>query len=1024
MPSRFGAPCWDVENVDRAISRIAQVDASQTEYFLACHDPIDGLVDIQGREITEDEFFSDLFQKSYAETLAFVYGGPGTGKSHLIRWLQIRTEDAKEKSEISISGADDLNVVLVRRRTGTLKDALEQIIRQLPDQFESYLDPVNQAIDKISDENAREKLALTIFDELGDRWEHRGLPEVDQRQVIREICTDKGYRTWLCRYGGAIDQIVGSLRESRVTEGEDEELIFRDDDLLIGDQRYAAQLSPQLQELKDDFEDDPQFRASALNALNTALPFAVKELIGLGDSGTRLRDIFDSIRRDLKESNKALAIYIEDVSVMSALDEEVVNAFEPQENPDLCSMFAVLGMTDAGYNRLPDNMKQRATHIVGFVDQSAGIFSSSKRVAQMSARYLNAVRLSAAEVAEISVARKNGTEIPISACASCEKREICHSTFGRVKIGDVDIGMFPFSPEAPLQLVHRFANLERSRFGYTPRTLLDQVIRSVLVDGEALEENLFPRSLSLLSSAPPTYWDSFRQNYCGGWSREDVRRLRLLAESWISASSDDEAATKIRGYLEPLGFQEFSKEAAEAPKPEPEDDDTNGKDDEIDHGPEAPPEELVRFLADISTWEEDETKTLRQARLARELVAAVLKNSIDWENYQRLIPVNEVNRLSRSFNYGVVDIEGMDARIQAGRFSIKISRSTETRELLAALSRRRFLGSNSWNYTESTSDKRTIARWVRRNGKNIVQQLTPLDVEENRSEAIRSAISALCLIYKLGHRKALPSDLTSILNCLMEPPPEVLPRAVTDQMERELGSLSNSHASITKLLVEETGIRQGIGDPIFLDGGLLVSILQQIDSADKLEKPSEAIFEGSTGPRFDGLREFNWDHISSHLEVESSEFFEQLEAAKGLLEEWDCGADGVAEGARNFIKKAVELRIAAIESMGGVPHEAFDQICEDPSLEQTIDVLAEALDAVSEDYLDPKKTVVLLHDPALCIQATEVIATTSAFLKSVESEVTNLFAGVGVKGSGELIGKVKDGLSFICTYIAEPEKNE
>ena len=95
------------------------------------------------------------------------------------------------------------------------------------------------------------------------------------------------------------------------------------------------------------------WRSGWLSAFNEALPTAVRELSGLG--GTTLREVFDAIRTDLKKSARSLALFIEDVSVMSDLDAEVLRAVEPQSNPKLCPMVAILGMTDVGKGRLREN---------------------------------------------------------------------------------------------------------------------------------------------------------------------------------------------------------------------------------------------------------------------------------------------------------------------------------------------------------------------------------------------------------------------------------------------------------------------------------------------------------------------------------------------------------------------------------------------------------------------------------------------------------------------------------------------
>ena len=59
---KLGEPCWNRENVEKAISHIAQVDAARMHYFLASHSPIKFITDARlDRDLTEEEFFQSLF---------------------------------------------------------------------------------------------------------------------------------------------------------------------------------------------------------------------------------------------------------------------------------------------------------------------------------------------------------------------------------------------------------------------------------------------------------------------------------------------------------------------------------------------------------------------------------------------------------------------------------------------------------------------------------------------------------------------------------------------------------------------------------------------------------------------------------------------------------------------------------------------------------------------------------------------------------------------------------------------------
>jgi Cdc6-like AAA superfamily ATPase len=141
MPAeKLGQPCWIKDHVDQAIRPIARTDKEGIDYFLASHTPINNIRHDETDELfNEETLFHNIFS-SKGEVLALIHGNPGTGKSHLIHWLKLRTEDALKNKAFK----EKVVPVLIQRRTGTLKDALEQIIEQLGEQFSGYLSDVRR----------------------------------------------------------------------------------------------------------------------------------------------------------------------------------------------------------------------------------------------------------------------------------------------------------------------------------------------------------------------------------------------------------------------------------------------------------------------------------------------------------------------------------------------------------------------------------------------------------------------------------------------------------------------------------------------------------------------------------------------------------------------------------------------------------------------------------------------------------------------------------------------------------------
>jgi len=125
-PNRVVRPCWTREGVQNSLYNVANLSASHADYFLASHTPIRGLKDDRtGDTYTEEQLFQSLFDPSRNEVMGIVHGEPGSGKSHLIRWLKLRTEVAVEDGDLS-----EVRSVLVRRIAGSFKEALQQIIEQ------------------------------------------------------------------------------------------------------------------------------------------------------------------------------------------------------------------------------------------------------------------------------------------------------------------------------------------------------------------------------------------------------------------------------------------------------------------------------------------------------------------------------------------------------------------------------------------------------------------------------------------------------------------------------------------------------------------------------------------------------------------------------------------------------------------------------------------------------------------------------------------------------------------------------
>ena len=477
--------CWKPERIPQAVWLAARLGEESAHYFLATHSPVKNIIPEKGfldfpldRQPNEEDLYESLIQSWEQQNpdrdiSVLIYGEAGTGKSHLINWLKLRCDYDRQLGQL-----DNLVSVLIRRGSGSLKDALTQLIEQLGESFSRYLKPVRDALERISIETAREKLLLELALELGPRRQDRNRPplgDIDRDlKHLGEACTQRGSGGWLARSGGVIDRTIRLLNEQSDSRDRDARPRITPDELCIGSEKYKKRSEniPDVFNLIDELDDRVELRIKAASLLNEALDDALGEMIGL--SGGNLDRMLGDIRKDLQAQGKRLLLCIEDVSAVSVLDIEVVKAVEPRNDPKMCPVLAVMGVTDAGMQRLRDNDRQRVTHVASIGKTAITAWADDQQgLAAFTARYLNAIRLTEDEVKSLAAARRRtGGDVSLSACSRCERRVECHHAFGSVTLDGVAVGLYPFSTHAPWRMLDRLEPDDVLGISRTPRGFL------------------------------------------------------------------------------------------------------------------------------------------------------------------------------------------------------------------------------------------------------------------------------------------------------------------------------------------------------------------------------------------------------------------------------------------------------------------------------------------------------------------------------------------------------------------------
>src|SRR5690349_19198757 len=144
--------CWEVARIGQVINREAVEMDSAT--FLATHMPMVGLryeaKEYEIPDTSEAGLLEVLIDRAENDRHTFIVlkGIPGTGKSHLIRWLKERYEGYSKEA-----GTQDV-VLLIRRTNSSLSNTIRQIIESdLFDDpiFRNYLQRLRDATTRLSE---------------------------------------------------------------------------------------------------------------------------------------------------------------------------------------------------------------------------------------------------------------------------------------------------------------------------------------------------------------------------------------------------------------------------------------------------------------------------------------------------------------------------------------------------------------------------------------------------------------------------------------------------------------------------------------------------------------------------------------------------------------------------------------------------------------------------------------------------------------------------------------------------------
>jgi hypothetical protein len=881
---KVGDACWNPSFADMKLSPIAQVAEDETSWFLATHSPI--TYKSENQEFQQEDLFKRLITVNRRDYLVVVNGEPGSGKSQLINWLKLRFDSAIKNGQKSEFNNLRLRSVLVRRRSGSLKDALQQLVDQLPE-LDVYLAKVRAAIDGVQGKAAGQRLCTEMFFSLQDHVENT--PKLLKK--LHEIFLDPRAMEHLCRKGGAVELNLKRLVEASDTNQRESLPSFSVDDFTFP----IAKPVKFDDELKERLEDDPSLRALAAETATKCLRQAIAGLTGL--KGHTLNEVFRDIRGELARRGEALALFIEDVSTLSVLDEELVNALQPVNDSSLCPLLSVLGMTLGAFSRLPDNLRQRIDMTLELSDSSS--FSSSEtdsvQVDRFVARYLNALRLGETKTQLLADA-SGGDEQMLSACSECTQRDACFTAFGSVEINRTQVGMYPLGLGSSIRLLNGLSN---EKLPKTPRSLLQYIVSKLLKrkpsdwTGKTIGLEIKPKT--------PKDYGEVEEQLLAKWNSDQRSRMSYLVYYWTGEDTFKQAVPQLDAKLSWWNLPTFevnSRKKIVVINQDPESTTNTDKsktktrtEPRHDHSST----ELTDAMGKLDQWYL-QNEPLKNDAIFRDVLLKIVKESVQLEEVRN--PSNRIQKLAK-LNSGNVEIEGQTTRaVATSRVRFKFSRSEETYNLLRNLLAFKYSGNESWDFNGGESARRSYGFWLSRNLSRIISSFS----FENSSKdiAVQVAVKFLRLGYRLSYRKDLPSDIGGAVESLVSFN-GVNNICLTNNLNKIMEDLPIRINSIRDELLDELAVRQGNGGVLYIDSR---PIIENISGNSLFEfKDYSDLINKTEFPNLSKLLISNdWSLLVDHLIEERKNVNEKINNILSILRYWNISTENINEGLEEFFK--------------------------------------------------------------------------------------------------------------------------
>lgn len=694
-------------------------------------------------DASEEELFKYLVTEDVPSGTHVVpiTGSSGVGKSHMVRILNARLQSINEDGKF---------VVIRIPKSASLRRVVELILEKLPE--EEYAQVRAEFAKALTEDLDIETAAIRFQRELDIAL--AGLAkelEIKVKANPRETHLKEqwGHASTLSKFMG--DAILVDHFRSNVfprfvqraiagqQQPENESLVkdFVPEDLIIPDSiDISKAANPTIAYYNRNLlsrNGEGLRTATRLLNENMLVDQAIRQLFSLHQSlgGMTLQEVILEIRRRLLGQKRELVIFVEDFKALTGIQDTLLKVLIQEGIRDgfqeLATLRSVIAVTD-GYLAEKDTIATRAKRewkVESELSSPAEVISRTKALV---AAYLNAARWGFKQlVRHFETSKGSNNDVAWIAPYVDPDGSDDASTLNAFGYQD-GISLFPYT-DAAIQQMAKVALTRNNALVFTPRFIIDNVLRSLLLDGRpSFEQGQFP---------PPGIKTQASTAEIAQWlaslpvSVEIRERYKRVVSIW---GNSPKTALEV-GYIPKEVFDAFklarpAVEFKEAPIVE-------AKATSVQKQPQTILQEKpddVKVQETLQKWVQGERMPQTLANQIRISIAAALNNSIDWT-------AERCERMSIKRDQISIPLSAGEGNIAAN--SIKIAESHEdesgqVRSELLAVTRLHQLKAGNHLYEGADDDMVWVA--------NLVERLMPQAISIHRSETQQKLVASVRLL--------------------------------------------------------------------------------------------------------------------------------------------------------------------------------------------------------------------------------------------------------------------------------------